>query len=76
MRLSSAVAATILLAARALAAFWTGCGKMLRQRRAYDALAGLDQRTLKDIGAPEWLVSDSMEQLPAGPFRRADRWRD
>ncbi len=74
-RLSNGVVTVILMLAHALATFWTGRGKMLRQRRAYDALAGLDQRTLQDIGAPEWLVSDRVEQSPAELLRRADQWR-
>jgi hypothetical protein len=74
-RLPRTFTTVISFVAHAFATFWTGRGKMLRERRAYDALTGLDQRTLQDIGAPEWLLADAIEQSPAELLRRADQWR-
>ena len=49
-------------AALAVAALWTRPHASQRGDRAFDSIADLNESTLKDIGAPDWLVARAAER--------------
>lgn len=54
----------------ALAAVWSAIGRLRLRAGATDALQGLDDRTLKDIGVHRTEISSILHHGPQDPSRR------
>jgi len=53
----------------ALAGFWKDRGVAAADDRAFESIANLDEHTLKDIGAPHWLVARAADERDARHLR-------
>jgi uncharacterized protein YjiS (DUF1127 family) len=62
---------------RSLLLAWQGDVMRARERREWLALAELNAATLKDIGAPDWVVRGAVEQREMAQHRLEDfsAWR-
>jgi len=56
-------------AALAVAGFWKHDERPSVDPRAFDSIEHLNERTLKDIGAPHWLVARAAERREAQRLR-------
>jgi len=57
--------------------YWQEQTRQARLRREWRALAGLTPHTLKDIGAPDWLVADAAYRArrSARELSESNPWR-
>jgi hypothetical protein len=53
----------------AVAGFWKRPGVAPVDDRAFESIANLDEHTLKDIGAPHWLVARAADERDARHLR-------
>ena len=53
----------------AVAGFWKHQGVAAADDRAFESIANLDEHTLKDIGAPHWLVARAADERDARHLR-------
>jgi len=53
----------------AVAGFWKHRGVAVADDRAFESIANLDEHTLKDIGAPHWLVARAADERDARHLR-------
>ena len=56
-------------AALALTSLWARRAASSAEERTYDSIAELNEQTLKDIGAPDWLVARATERREAQHLR-------
>jgi hypothetical protein len=52
-----------------LAGFWKIRGALGVDEHAFESISGLDEHTLKDIGAPHWLVARATAERDARHLR-------
>ena len=52
-----------------VAGFWKQSGIANADDRAFESIANLDEHTLKDIGAPHWLVARAADERNARHLR-------
>ncbi len=53
----------------AFAGFWKHRSVAAADDRAFESIANLDEHTLKDIGAPHWLVARAADERDARHLR-------
>ena len=74
--LTERIVAEVLAALRsvelAIAGFWSHDEARAADAHAFEAIEHLGERTLRDIGAPDWLVARASERREA----RALRWSE
>jgi hypothetical protein len=68
-RIVSEVLAALRSVELAIAGFWSHDDSRSVDPQAFDAIEQLNERTLRDIGAPEWLVGRSAERREAQQLR-------
>ncbi|HET7032746.1 MAG TPA: hypothetical protein VFJ48_06445 [Casimicrobiaceae bacterium] len=68
-RIVSEVLAALRSAGLAVAGLWQRDGSPTVDPHAFDSIEQLDERTLKDIGAPHWLVARAAERREAQHLR-------
>ena len=62
VRVWAGIAGTVLAGWRRATRAWRSRPRRPRPERGFDGLEGLDPRTLRDIGAPDSMVADAVEQ--------------
>ena len=72
-RVVAEVFAALRSAEVAIAALWGRSENPSADPHAFDAIEHLDERTLKDIGAPHWLVARAAERREAQHLRWIER---
>jgi hypothetical protein len=68
-RIGTEVLAALRSAELAVAGLWKRDAGPPADRHAYDSIEQLDERTLKDIGAPHWLVARAAARREAQHLR-------
>jgi hypothetical protein len=68
-RIVAEVFAALRAAELAVAALWSRGDRPSFDVHAFDSIAELDERTLRDIGAPHWLVARAAERREAQDLR-------
>ena len=68
-RIVTEVLAALRSAELGIAGLWKSGDAAAVDPRAYDSIAHLNEHTLKDIGAPHWLVAQAAERREAQQLR-------
>ena len=64
-RLAAATTEATVAAIATFQSVWRAQSKSEDRARAIEMMAGIDAHTLKDIGAPDWLIAQSQERHDA-----------
>jgi hypothetical protein len=62
-------------ALNAFQATWRNHSPLAGQERRFELMADIDEHTLKDIGAPNWLIAQAVERKDAHHLHLLDLYR-